>query len=112
MLRSTGRSVSASLVATALLCGICRGSSGQADSPREQAAALAKRAKKALKDSKNAEAYLFYSEAAAVQPNNKKLKQKMEALQSRAALASKASPTTGPESAAIDPSLLPPSIAP
>jgi general secretion pathway protein D len=109
---STGRSVSASLVATALLCGICRGSSGQADSPREQAAALVKRAKKALKDSKNADAYLFYSEAAAVQPNNKKLKQKMEALQSRAALASKASPKSGPESAAIDPSLLPPSIAP
>jgi type II secretory pathway component GspD/PulD (secretin) len=60
-------------------------SSGQEDSPKEQSAGLVKRAKKAVNDSKNADAYLYYSEAAALQPNNKKLKTKMESLQGRAA---------------------------
>jgi len=77
--------------AAVLLCSLCWGSHGQEDSPKEQAAALAKRAKRALKNDKSADAYIYYSEAAAMQPNNKKLKAKMEALQSRAALKGKPS---------------------
>jgi len=61
---------------------------GQEDSPKEAAAALAKKAKKAAKADKSADAYVLYSEAAAMQPGNKRLKQKMEALQARAALES------------------------
>jgi general secretion pathway protein D len=61
---------------------------GQEDSPKEVVAALARKAKKAAKADKNADAYVLYSEAAAMQPGNKRLKQKMEALQSRAALQS------------------------
>lgn len=87
-----------------LAVGLCvetgaLGSGGQEDSPKEQAAALAKKARKAAKDDKAADAYLFYSEASALQPKNKKLKQKMQALQSRAALASKPVP---PQSADDD----------
>jgi general secretion pathway protein D len=85
------------------------GSSGQEDSPKEQAAALAKKAKKAAKSSHEANAYLLYSEASALQPANKKLKAKMEALQSRAALESKPVPA---ESADDDTILVPASFAP
>jgi general secretion pathway protein D len=85
------------------------GSSGQEDSPKEQAAVLAKKAKKAAKSSHEADAYLLYSEAAALQPANKKLKGKMEALQSRAALESK--PVLA-ESADDDTILVPASFAP
>jgi type II secretory pathway component GspD/PulD (secretin) len=97
-----------------LLClGTLLGSGGQEDSPKEQAAALAKKAKKAAKSSQAADAYLLYSEAAAMQPSNKKLKQKMEALQSRAALQSKPVPAA---SEGIDPTPgspdMPPSFAP
>jgi len=87
------------------------GSSGQQDSPKEQAAALIKKAKKAARRHKAADAYLLYSEAAALQPSNKKLKQKMEALQTRAALESKAlpPPSANPDE---DIALLPPDFAP
>jgi general secretion pathway protein D len=85
------------------------GSSGQEDSPKEQVAALAKKAKKAAKSGEPAEAYLLYSEAAAMQPSNRKLKQKMETLQSRAALQSKPVPPPGED---IDPALVAPDSAP
>lgn len=65
------------------------GSGGQEDSPKEQAAALAKKAKKSAKAGEPANAYLLYSEAAALQPGNRKLTGKMESLQSRATLQSK-----------------------
>jgi general secretion pathway protein D len=65
------------------------GSGGQEDSPKEQAKALAKKAKKAAKSGEPANAYLLYSEAAALQPGNRKLTGRMESLQSRAALQSK-----------------------
>ena len=86
------------------------GSSGQEDSPKEQAAALAKKAKKAAKSRQPADAYLLYSEAAALEPSNKKLKLKMETLQSRAALQSKPLPAAATENA--EPALLPPTFAP
>jgi general secretion pathway protein D len=62
---------------------------------------LAKKAKKAAKSSQQANAYLLYSEAAALQPANKKLKEKMEALQYGAALQSKPVPPV-PDTAASD----------
>ena len=79
------------------------GSGGQEDSPKEQAAALAKKAKKAAKSREQANAYLLYSEASALQPANKKLKEKMDTLQSRAALQSKPLPAVVSGSADADP---------
>jgi hypothetical protein len=85
--RSIGRSVFLGI----LLCAgtTLLGSGGQEDSPKEQAAALAKKAKKSAKAGEPANAYLLYSEAAALQPGNRKLTGKMESLQSRATLQSK-----------------------
>src|SRR5919202_2146269 len=55
------------------------------DPPAETAAALAKKAKRAAKNGKSAQAFLWYSEAAALQPKNRRYKARMEALQARAA---------------------------
>jgi len=88
------------------------GSGGQEDSPKEQAAALAKKAKKSAKAGEPANAYLLYSEAAALQPGNRKLTGKMESLQSRAALQSKPDvPDLTPADPA-PPILAPPILAP
>jgi general secretion pathway protein D len=105
--RSRGRSVFLGI----LLCAgtTLLGSGGQEDSPKEQAAALAKKAKKAAKAGEPANAYLLYSEAAAMQPGNRKLTGKMEALQSRAAQQSKPLPDV-PDVAPTD--LAPPDLAP
>jgi general secretion pathway protein D len=99
--RPTGRSVCFGI----LLCvgSTLLGSGGQEDSPKEQAAALAKKAKKAAKSKEPANAYLLYSEASALQPANKKLKEKMDTLQSRAALQSKPVPAAVSGSADADP---------
>lgn len=93
---ATGRSV----LLWCLVVSLCvetgaLGSGGQEDSPKEEAAALAKKARKAAKDDKAADAYLLYSEASALEPKNKKLRQKMEALQTRAAMESKPLPPSG-----------------
>jgi general secretion pathway protein D len=79
-----GRRVSAGILAAGLAVGPCCGSAGQEDSPKEQAAALAKKAKKAARSGHAADAYLLYSEASAAAPKNKKLKVRMQALQGRA----------------------------
>jgi general secretion pathway protein D len=97
------------LACALILATLCWGSSGQEDSPKEQAAALAKKAKKSAKSGQPADAYLLYSEAAALEPANRKLKAKMETLQSRAALQSKPVP---PESEDAEPELAPASFAP
>src|SRR5665213_230942 len=73
---STGRSVFASVLALWFSANTCLvpalfASGGQEDSPKDQAKALAKQAKRAAKKSKDADAYLLYSEAAAMAPNNK-----------------------------------------
>jgi hypothetical protein len=60
-----------------------------ADSPKEHALALAKKAKRAAKAGHNAEAYLLYSEAAAIQPGNRGYRAHMEVLQTRATKESK-----------------------
>ena len=61
------------------------------DSPAETAAALAKKAKKALKAGDASEAYIYYSEASALQPKKRAYRARMEALQTRAIRQSKSS---------------------
>lgn len=91
----SGGGVAAGLIAAGLAAGACFGAGGQADSPKEQAAALAKKARKAARSGHPADAYLFYSEASAIQPQNAKLKTRMQALQARA---TKQSPPVVPDS--------------
>lgn len=67
-----------------LMSRVCLGAGGQEDSPKEKAAALAKKAKKASKSGHPADAYVLYSEAAALRPNDPKLKLRMQSLQARA----------------------------
>lgn len=67
-----------------LMSRVCLGAGGQEDSPKEKAAALAKKAKKAFKSGHPADAYVLYSEAAALRPNDPKLKLRMQSLQARA----------------------------
>jgi hypothetical protein len=62
------------------------------DSPKELALALAKRARKAQKSGQNAQAYLYYAEAMALQPTNRTYKARMELLQTRATRESKPLP--------------------
>jgi general secretion pathway protein D len=62
------------------------------DSPKELAMALAKKAARAEKGGEDALAYLNYSEASALQPRNRRYKEKVAALQSRAARQSKPRP--------------------
>ncbi len=92
--------------------GVCLGSGGQEDSSKEQAAALAKKARKAARSGKPADAYLLYSEAAAMAPNSKKLSAQMLALQARA---TSQSPPVVPDAAtgaAPDAAPIPPVFAP
>jgi general secretion pathway protein D len=64
------------------------------DSPSESAAALAKKARKALKAGNSAQAYIYYSEASALQPKKREYRARMEALQTRAIRQSKSSPSS------------------
>ncbi|HZL55592.1 MAG TPA: hypothetical protein VFC21_00835, partial [Bryobacteraceae bacterium] len=70
-----------------------------ADSPKELAMALAKKAARAQKSGHNAEAYIYFSEAAAMQPDNRRYRAKMNLLQTRAAMESRpvARPSPVPE---------------
>jgi len=95
--RFSGRRAFAAILGGALAAGACFGLGGQEDSPKEQAAALARKAKKASRSNRAADAYLLYSEAAAIEPKNTRLKAKMDSLQFRAALQSK--PVPAPEAA-------------
>jgi general secretion pathway protein D len=93
----------AAVAAAAFAAGLCFGFGGQEDSPREQAAALISKAKKATKANHAADAYLLYSQASALEPKNSKLKGRMEALQSRAAIQAKAVPPADPTDADAPP---------
>jgi hypothetical protein len=102
----------AGILAAVLASGPCFGFGGQEDSPKEQAAALAKKARKAARSGKPADAYLLYSEASAVAPRNRKLSAQMQALQARA---TSQSPPVVPETAggtAPDSATIPPVFAP
>jgi type II secretory pathway component GspD/PulD (secretin) len=61
-----------------------------ADSPKELAMALARKAKKADKAGESAQAYIYYAEALALQPANRGYKSGMAKLQTRATAQSKA----------------------
>jgi general secretion pathway protein D len=63
------------------------------DPPKEEAMLLARKGGRAEKAGHYAEAYLFWSEAAALQPRNRKYRARMGATQSRAALAAQATPS-------------------
>ncbi|MGD1073579.1 MAG: type II and III secretion system protein [Bryobacteraceae bacterium] len=76
-----------------------------ADSPKELALSLAKKAGRARKKGQFAQAYLLYSEAAALVPGNRKYKAQMELLETRAANQSKPVPPTG--SASVPEPVLP-----
>src|SRR5579862_2745711 len=81
------------LTAILLLSGaisVCPASvDDSADSPKEVALALARKAARARKSGEDAQAYIFYSEAAALQPKNRKFKSLMDSLQTSAARQSK-----------------------
>ena len=74
--------------------GLCASKSDTADSPKELALALANKAKRAQKAGHNAEAYLLYSQAAAIDTKNRSYHARMEVLQTRATAESKPQPRT------------------
>ena len=71
----------AQIAALLLVAAVC-----QAASPKREARALAKKAMKAGKKGDHSQAYIWFSEASALQPANVKYRRGMIALQSRAAL--------------------------
>jgi type II secretory pathway component GspD/PulD (secretin) len=93
----------AALLAISVLC------LADDDSPKELAMALARKAKKAEKAGQSAQAYLYYSEAAALQPANRGYKSRMELLQTKAARQSKPVPQPAAEGA---PELPAPDLSP
>lgn len=80
----TSRPSTALVLVLALLC--------LGAGPRQQAGQLAKSARLAAKKGDDAQAYLLYSEAAALQPNNRHYRAAMLSFQNRAALQAKSSP--------------------
>jgi type II secretory pathway component GspD/PulD (secretin) len=72
-----------------------------ADSPKELAMSLARKAKRAEKAGESAQAYLYYAEASALQPSNRSYRGHMEALQTRATKQSQPKPS--PDAAPADP---------
>jgi type II secretory pathway component GspD/PulD (secretin) len=101
-----------SVSCAALLVLTAMGLLGDQDPPGEQAKALARQASRAAKARHNAQAYILYSEAAAMQPKNKRYRGRMESLQSRAALEAKSAPSGPPVSAADDDSAKRAEVAP
>lgn len=97
------RAVTTGCVAALLAVSLEGSADTRADSPKEAALALARRAKKAKKAGQNAQAYLLYAEAFALQPSNRTYKSQMELLQTRAARESKPLPrkTDEPEIASV-----------
>jgi Flp pilus assembly secretin CpaC len=75
---------------------------GDQDPPGEQAKALARKAARAAKAGHNAQAYILYSEATAMQPKNRKYRGRMESMQSRAALEAKSAPQAPPPAPGAD----------
>jgi Flp pilus assembly secretin CpaC len=97
------------LIAAALLAcqAISASVDSSADSPKELALSLAKKAGRARKNGQFAQAYLLYSEAAALVPGNRKYKAQMELLQTRAADQSKPVPQAGADSPPLPEPVLP-----
>lgn len=89
--------IAAILVLAVAGAGLCASARDSTDSPKELAMALAKKAKRAQKAGHNAEAYLLYSQAAAIDPKNRGYHARMELLQTRATKESKPVPQAGSE---------------
>ena len=83
------RCLAAACLATA---GLSAAVDTTADSPKELALALARKAGRAEKSGQPAQAYIYYSEAAALQPRNRKYKARMDLLQTKATAQSKPVP--------------------
>jgi len=81
-----------------------------ADSPKELALALARKAKKAERAGRNAQAYIYYAEAVALQPANRAYKSHMELLQTRANRESPSVPRKPDESEVATPQATVPAI--
>src|SRR5277367_2969765 len=81
--------ISPIVLALAITTSGWAGVDDRADSPKELALSLARKAKKAQKSGQNAQAYIYYSEASALQPANRGYKARMEMLQTRATAQSK-----------------------
>ena len=65
---------------------VCLAAGGAGDdSPADLALSLVRKAKRAARDGEYTQAYLFYSEAAALQPKNRKYRGAMEGMQARSA---------------------------
>lgn len=87
------------LLVAGLLATVAMAATESVDSPREAATALARRAARAEKLKQDAQAYLYYAEASALQPQNRKYAGKMEALRTRA---TRQSPPVVPKAAKSD----------
>lgn len=93
----TGSRASGNPVVRVCICGILVAAFALAavdtsrDSPKELARALGRKAARAEKNGDSAQAYILYSEAAALQPTNRRLKSRMELLRTGAVKQSKPS---------------------
>ncbi|HXJ43941.1 MAG TPA: type II and III secretion system protein [Bryobacteraceae bacterium] len=83
------------------------GAAPSVDPPREAATALARKASRAEKAGEDAQAYIYYAEASALQPKNRKYAAKMELLRTSAGRQSPPvvmrDPAAEPEHPVIDP---------
>ncbi len=104
-------SVSRRFLTAALTAGLCLGANSSGDSAKEEAMALAKKARRAEKAGHKANAYLLYAEASALQQKEGKYKAKMASLQSLAAAEAQAAPVATVTEAPPAPITLPDSDA-
>jgi type II secretory pathway component GspD/PulD (secretin) len=81
------------------LCAVCAHGADFDDPPSELATVLIQKAKRAEKSGDLAQAYVFYSQASAIQPKNKRYRNTAAALQARAAsqIKSASAPAVAPE---------------
>jgi general secretion pathway protein D len=83
-----------------------------ADSPKDLALVLARKAGRAQKAGEFAQAYIYYSEASALQPASRKYRSRMELLQTRASSQAKPAPVVDSVPAAPVAALITPPITP
>ncbi len=95
-LRALARITAALLLSGALAPAQHPPAAASVDSPKEQAMLFARKAARAEKAGRFADAYVFWSEAAALQPRNRNYQARMGATQSRAAQTARATPAPAP----------------
>ena len=72
------------LLVAVMAVSVAMAAATSVDSPKEAALALARKAARAEKKGDDAQAYIFFAEASALQPQNRKYAGRMEALRTRA----------------------------